>query len=144
MRFRRWRDGLTNLTVALSLAGCAAGSAAPVATTPVAVTDVASVAGKWTGLMELQGSGDRDDFVELTVDRGGTYRVVAARTIGLMDAEGKIAVDDGKLRLEGARGGRATGTLHAPPASPDRTLLVEGATPAGRRFSVRLRPAGGS
>src|SRR5258705_13963135 len=95
MRFRRWRDGLTNLTVALSLAGCAAGSAAPVATTPVAVTDVASVAGKWTGLLELQGSGDRDDLVELTVDRGGTHRGRAGRPIRLLAAGGE---DRGRRR----------------------------------------------
>ena len=144
MRVHRWRSGVASLAVGLALAGCAGGTAAARPATAMPVTDVTSVAGKWTGLLEVEGGGDRDDFVELTVDRSGAYRAAAARTVGLLDAKGKIAVSDGKIRLEGDRGARATGTLYAQSASPERALLVEGATPAGRRFSVRLRPAGGS
>jgi hypothetical protein len=106
----------------------------------MAISDVASVAGKWSGLLELEGSKDPDEFIELTVDREGSYKATASRTIGLLEAQGKIALADGKLRLQGLKGGTATGTLYAQPSSPDRSLLVEGATQSGRRFSARLKP----
>jgi hypothetical protein len=144
MRAHRWQTGVASLAVGLTLAGCAGGSASPRTTTAMAVTDVTTVAGAWSGLLELEGGGDRNDFVELTVDRSGAYRASAARTVGLLDAKGTVAVTEGKIRLEGERGARATGTLYGPMASPERALLLEGATPSGRRFSVRLRPAGGS
>jgi hypothetical protein len=105
----------------------------------VAVSDVGSVAGKWSGLMELEGGGDREDFVEMTIERDGAYRASGARTIGLMDGKGKVVVADGKLRLDGDKGARATGTLYE--RSPERSLVVVGALPSGRRFSVRLKPA---
>lgn len=138
MRIDKRRTWLLSLVVALGLAGCAGGGA-PTAATAVAVTDVASVAGKWTGLLEMANSRDREDFVELTVDRGGAYRVVTARTIGALDAQGNIAVSDGKILLKGARGSQATATLYTQQAQPQRTLLIEGATRDGRRFSARLR-----
>ena len=125
----------------LALAGCA-GSAGPSgasgSATAVPINDAAAVAGKWTGLLELEGGGDREDFIELTLDREG-YRASGARTIGLLDGKGKTAVADGKLRLEGEKGARATATLYE--RSPERSLVVVGALPSGRRFSARLRPA---
>ena len=48
--------------------------------TAVAVTDIATVAGKWSGLLEMTGSRVQDDFVELTVDGSGRYQARAART----------------------------------------------------------------
>jgi hypothetical protein len=126
MRPDRWQMGLASLVVVLALTGCAGSTATPGPgmATPVAVTDVASVAGTWKGLLELEGGGDRNDFVELTVDRSGGYRASAARTVGLLDAQGTIAVSDGKVRLEGVRGGRAMGTLYTHSASPERALVV--------------------
>ncbi|MGH7392218.1 MAG: hypothetical protein ACREM3_22585 [Candidatus Rokuibacteriota bacterium] len=136
MRIERWRTWLLSLVVVLGLTGCA-GTGASTAGTAVAVTDLSSVAGKWTGLLELAGSGTREDFVELTVDRSGAYRAVTARTIGAMDAQGRVAVSGGKILLQGERGSRATATLYT--QQTQRALLVEGATPEGRRFSARLR-----
>ena len=110
----------------------------------VHVTDLASVVGKWKGLLAVEGRGDDDvDMIEVTIDDRGAYRARTARTIGLLDAQGKIVVSDGKLRLEGERGARATATLYEG-ASPSRALGVVGATPSGRSFSVRLRPAEGN
>jgi hypothetical protein len=41
---------------------------------------------------------DLEDFVELTVDGSGRYQAVAARTIGAMDAQGKVGVlSNGKI-----------------------------------------------
>ena len=143
MRVDRWRNAFASLAV-MALAGCASGGGTSGPAPAVVVNDVASLAGKWTGILEVEGSRDRDDLLELTVDRSGTYRASAARTIGALDSEGKIAVVDGKVRLEGARGGQATGTLYGASTSPDRSLLVNGVLPSGRRFTVRLRPAGAS
>jgi hypothetical protein len=106
----------------------------------VPVTEIATVAGKWTGLMEHEGSGERgEDFVEVAIDSSGTYRAFTARTIGVMNAAGTVVVSDGKLLFRGDRGGDAVATLYTQSTSPQRTLRLEGATSAGRRFSARLR-----
>jgi hypothetical protein len=140
MRIHGWRRWLPGVVVVLSLTGCA-GSGVSTAGTAAAVTDIAGVAGKWTGLMEMAGSQEREDFVELTIDGSGAYRAVAARTIGVMDARGKVAVGgDGKILLKGDRGSQATATLYTQPTQPQRTLLLEGATPSGRGFRARLQP----
>ena len=141
MRVDRWRNAFVSLAV-LALAGCASGGGTSAPASAVMVNDVASLAGKWTGILDVEGSRDRDDLLELTVDPSGTYRATAARTIGALDSQGKIALAGGKVRLEGARGGQATGTLYGATTSPYRSLLVDGVLPSGRRFTVRLRPAG--
>jgi hypothetical protein len=136
MRIEGWPRWLTGVAVVLALTGCAGTTAG----TAVAVTDIATVAGKWTGLLEMAGGQDREDFVELTVDGSGLYRASAARTIGAMDAQGKVAViGDGKMLFQGDRGSRATATLYTQ-AAQQRTLLLEGTTPSGRHFRVRLHP----
>ena len=61
MRFDGWYALLTGVVVVFALAGCASGGATT-AGTATAVTAVASVAGKWTGLLEMEGSRDREDF----------------------------------------------------------------------------------
>jgi hypothetical protein len=138
MRFDAWRRWLPGVVVVLILAGCAGGRGST-AGTAVAVTDIASVAGKWTGLLEMAGSRDREDFVELTVDKSGVYRAVAARTIGAMDAQGKIVVSgDGKIRFKGDGGSQATATLYTQTTQPQRTLVLEGTTPSGRGFRAQL------
>lgn len=138
MRCDEWRGCRPGVVAVLILAGCA-GSPASTARTAVAVTDIASVTGKWTGLLEMAGSRDREDFVELTIDRNGAYRAVAARTIGAMDAQGHIVVSgDGTLLFKGDRGSQATATLYTQTTQPQRTLLLEGATPSGRSFRAQL------
>jgi hypothetical protein len=130
---------LAGVVAVLALAGCA-GSRAATPGTATAVTDVASVAGRWTGLLDMEGSRDREDFVELVVDPSGVYRAVAARTIGMMDAQGTIAVaGNGTLILRGNRGSQATATLYTGGPPGPRLLVLEGATPAGRRFRAQLR-----
>jgi hypothetical protein len=135
MRLDGWRGRLLFVAVALVLTGCAG-------TTPgtaVVVSDVTSVAGKWTGILEMAGSQDREDFVELTVDGSGVYRAVAARTIGMMDAQGKVdIISGGKVLFRGERGSQSMATLYTQTAQPQRMLVVEGTTPAGRRFRAQL------
>src|SRR5215468_985923 len=97
------------LAIVLGLAGCA-GNGSATATAPLPITDIASIAGKWVGLLEIAGSRDRQDYVEVTIAGDGTYRAASARTIGVMDARGKITLSDGKLLIQGERGGKGIGT----------------------------------
>jgi hypothetical protein len=136
MRADGWRRWVLGVAMVHVLTGCATSTAGTV----VPVTDIASVAGKWTGLLELAGSEDREDFVELTVDKRGVYRALAARTVGVMDAQGRIdVVGGGRMRFKGNSGAQGTATLHTQAAHPQRVLVVEGVTPAGRHFHARLQ-----
>jgi hypothetical protein len=127
------------LLIAIGLAGCAGGGSAT-ATAPVAITDIASIAGKWVGLLEIAGSRDREDYVEVTIARDGTYRAASARTIGVMDVRGKVTVVDGRLLIQGESGGKGTATLYTQPGQPPRLLQVNGTAGDGRPYIVRLRP----
>jgi hypothetical protein len=127
------------LAIALGLAGCT--SSGPATTGgPVAITDVASIAGKWVGLLEIAGSRDREDYVEVTIASNGSYRAASARTIGVMDARGTVSVSDGKLLIQGERGGKGVGTLFTQTGQPPRLLQVNGTAGDGRPYIVRLRP----
>jgi hypothetical protein len=101
---------------------------------------VTSIAGKWVGLLEMAGSRDREDYVEVTIAGDGTYRAASARTIGVMDARGTVTVADGKLVIQGERGGKATATLFTQPGQPPRLLQVNGTAGDGRPYILRLRP----
>jgi hypothetical protein len=89
---------------AASLIGCA--SAGPIS--PVAVSDVKSVAGTWKGT--IYRSGFEPDQVALTIREDGTYDVVSARPIGTSRGKGLIVISEGRLVFEGERG-RGVGTL---------------------------------
>src|SRR5258708_99752 len=85
---------------------------------PSAITDVASITGKWVGLLEMAGSRDREDYVEVTIASDGTYRAASARTIGVMDTKGRVSVSDGRLLIQGERGGKGVGTLFSQTGQP--------------------------
>jgi hypothetical protein len=127
------------LAVLLALAGCVSSGSAT-AGGPIAITDVASIAGKWVGLLEMSGSRDREDYVEVTIAGDGTYQAASARTIGVMDVKGTVSVSDGRLLIRGERGGRGTGTLFSQTGQPPRLLQVNGTAADGRPYIVRLRP----
>jgi len=139
MRADKSRICLWLLVIALGFAGCATGESSN-AGGPVAITDLASVAGKWVGLLEIAGSQDRQDYIEVTIAGDGTYRAASARTIGVMDARGKITLSDGKLLIQGERGGKGIGTLFTQTGQPPRLLQVNGTASDGRPYVVRLRP----
>src|SRR5215471_15394533 len=123
------------LAVGFGLAGCA-GSDSATTTAPLPITDIASVAGKWVGLLEIAGSQDRQDYIEVTIAGDGTYRAASARTIGVMDARGKITLSDGKLLIQGERGGKGIGTLFTQTGQPPRLLQVNGTASDGRPYVV--------
>jgi len=139
MRADKSRICALGLVIALGLAGCAGSGSAPT-TAPMAITDLASIAGKWVGLLEIAGSRDRQDYVEVTIASDGTYRAASARTIGVMDARGTVKVDDGRLLIQGESGGKGTAILYTQPGQPPRLLQVNGTAGDGRPYIVRLRP----
>ena len=139
MRANRWSMHALGLMILLDLTGCASRAPAP-AGPAVSVTDVAAVAGNWAGLLEIQGSRDREDYLEVTIDGNGSYRAGSARTIGVLDARGTLIVSDGTLVLTGESGRRGTAMLYMQSAAPQRTLVVAGTTDNGRAYTARLHP----
>ena len=127
------------LAVGFGLAGCA-GSDSATTTAPLPITNIASIAGKWVGLLEIAGSRDRQDYVEVTIAGDGTYRASSARTIGLLDTKGQVKVANGRLLIQGDSGGKGTATLYSQPGQPPRLLQVNGTSGDGRPYIVRLRP----
>jgi len=127
------------LLLVLGLAGCAS-NGTTTTTAPVAVTDVSSVAGRWSGLLSIAGSRDRQDYVEVIVDGNGAYRASAARTIGLLDTTGTVTASSGRLLIKGDSGGRGTATLYTQPPPDERMLVVNGTASDGRAYTLRLRP----
>jgi hypothetical protein len=139
MRDDRRRMRALGLAFLLGLGGCASagGSATP---TPVSVSDVGSVAGKWAGLLTIAGGRDREDYVEVAVDGNGTYRAAAARTIGLLDTQGTVTASGGRLIVKGASGGQGTAVLYARPHPEQRLLVINGTAADGRTYTLRLHP----
>ena len=141
--------GVTGWTALVALLmvvfGCAAprGGGAPASAggggVPVAIDDVARVAGRWTGLMETPGSSrESDQHVELDLRPDGTYRATSARTIGVMDARGTVKVNDGRLLVQGERGARGLGTLFSRDGRP--MLVIDMSLPNGGQVTARLHP----
>ncbi len=139
MRADKSRICALGLVLLLGLASCA-GNGSATTTAPIAITDLASIAGKWVGLLEIAGSRDREDYVEVTIAPDGTYRAASARTIGVMDARGTVTIAGGRLLIQGASGGRGTAVLYSQPGQPPRLLQVNGTAGDGRPYIVRLRP----
>jgi hypothetical protein len=124
--------------VAVLLWGCAAGaSRGNDHGTAVPVTDVKTVAGRWSGLLEISGR-RHEDFVEVTISPGGTYEVHGARTVGILDAQGRVEAAGGTLRFLGSNAA-TTGTLYEKDGR--RTLVIDGRSQRDVRVNLRLHPA---
>jgi hypothetical protein len=146
MPIRSWPLHAMAVVSLLGLAACAssdaAGSGGRAGTTaagePVAVTDVRSLAGRWAGLMDLPGGGRDVQYLEVTVREDGTYQATSARTIGVMDARGTIALRDGRLVIQGVSGARGTATLYS--RQGQSTLLIDMTGANQNRTTARLQP----
>jgi hypothetical protein len=123
--------------LALVLTACAAGGGPTSAGTPVTITDVKMVAGRWEGLMSPETGLEREDFIEVTLGENRTYEAKTARQVGVMDARGTYEIRDGKLVLHGQRS-TGSGTLWEKDGR--RVLTVAVTTNEGLRYSARLSP----
>jgi hypothetical protein len=123
------------LVVVALLSGCAPTGGAADHGSPLTVTDVRSVAGHWSGLLEISGR-RQEDFVQLTISPDGAYQMHGARTIGALEAQGRVEATGGTLQFRGSRA-TATGTLYATETRP--TLVIEGRSERGERVTARLR-----
>jgi hypothetical protein len=127
------------LLLLLAHAGCASATRGEAGSgTPVRVSDIGSVAGRWAGIGDLPGHRNDEQFIEVTLRDDGTYEATSARTIGFMDARGRVQVRDGRLLIEGANGARGTATLYD--GGGQRTLVVQMTAAKGGNMTARLRP----
>ena len=100
-----------------TVGGCA--SLGPV--TPIAVSDIKTVAGTWKGVVYRRSVFEPDN-VTLMIREDGSYDVVSAQEpIGMSRGKGKIVIDEGRLIFEGENG-RGVGTVLRDPAG---NLMME-------------------
>jgi hypothetical protein len=125
--------GAVVLGLTVALVGCA--SLGPV--TPVAVSDLGSVAGTWKGV--VYGPGSEPEYVELTIGEDGSYNVVSRQKIGESRGKGTIVVRDGRLLLEGPKG-HGVGTV-VTNAAGDRVMKIEATLSDNSTLSAELSPS---
>ena len=118
---------------AASLIGCA--SVGPV--TPVAVSDVKSVAGTWKGIVYR--SSVEPEQVVLTIREDGSYDLASAQPLGTSRGKGKIVISDGRLLIEGERG-RGVATVLKNPAG-DRVMNIEATLSDNSTLTAKLWPS---
>lgn len=117
---------------AASLIGCA--SAGPL--TPVVVSDLKSVAGTWTGVVYQSGS--EPDYVALTIQEDGSYRVESRPAIGPTRGKGTITIREGRLIFQGEKG-RGVGTVLRSP-NGDRIMDVQATLSDNSTLTAKLSP----
>ena len=108
-------------------------------TAVVPIQDVNSVAGRWSGILYGRPGGARgQDWVELTIQKDGTYTLSSARTIGVFTGSGTVSLVDGRLTAAGEKA-RVTLTLYQ--RDSRRFLRAEGTTEHGNMLRADLYPA---
>jgi len=106
--------------------------------TPIRLTDVGSVAGRWAGFIDRQGGFNEDTCIELRLRDDGTYEATSPRTARLMDVCGRMQLNYGRLVIEGSHGASGTATLYS--VEGQHTLFVEMAASRTRSVTARLQP----
>jgi hypothetical protein len=107
--------------------------------TAVAIPDIKSVAGRWSGVVYGRPGGVRgQDWVELALQEDGTYTLASARTIGVFSGSGTLSLADGRLILQGEKA-RVTVTLYQ--RDNKRFLRAEGTMASGQPLRADLYPA---
>lgn len=134
-----WALGVLVIGIASWLAACASTGGS---STVVPVSDVKSLAGKWTGVGEGPGSGQQD-YVEMTIREDGSYDITTARTIGKAAGNGRITLRDGQVVMQGTHGTGVGSLMRG--SGGERVLRVDvkftGSQSAGSSVSANLRPA---
>ena len=135
------RAWLLVATLSLAVAGCAEttqSTQSPPALSPVAITDIGSVAGKWAGpVTGLATRRTEGDWVNVVIGPDGTYDFGVYRTIGMFGGKGKLTVQDGKLALHSDRG---NSTLALFEGGGKRVLRGDGVLSDGTRINAELTP----
>ena len=117
---------------AASLVGCVT-----LGLTPVAVSDIKSVAGTWQGVVYQSGS--EPDHVTLTIREDGSYNIESRQGIGASRGKGQIVVKDGRLLIQGEKG-RGLGTLLSSRGG-DRVMRIEATLSDNRILTAELGPS---
>jgi hypothetical protein len=104
---------------------------------PVPITDLASIRGKWSGVLLRDPTDRRDDWLEMTIGPDGAFQVKSYRLIGAMTGSGRFTLADGKITYQGPRS-TITGALFT--ADGKRMLRMEATTPEGFTFRSDALP----
>ena len=127
---------MTSIVVATSTGLRAASRSSP---TAVAISDIKSVAGRWSGILYGRPGGQRgQDWVELALHEDGTYTLASARTIGVLNGSGSLRLADGRLIAEGENA-RVTMTRYQ--RGSKQFLRVEGTMASGQPLRADLYAA---
>jgi hypothetical protein len=127
---------MTGMLIASSTELDAASRSRP---TPVAISDIKSVAGRWSGILHGRPGGTRQqDWVELALHEDGTYTLASARMIGVFSGSGTLSLADGRLASQGEKA-QVMLTLHQ--GGGKRFLRVEGTMASGQPLRADLYPA---
>jgi hypothetical protein len=127
---------MTGMLIASSTELDAASRSRP---TAVAISDIKSVAGRWSGILHGRPGGTRQqDWVELALHEDGTYTLASARMIGVLSGSGTLSLADGRLASQGEKT-QVTLTLHQ--GGGKRFLRVEGTMASGQPLRADLYPA---
>jgi len=134
-----WLFILILLTTVLSACTGSRSTTGPRPSTAVGIVDFKSVAGVWEGLLSgLAGPRSQGDWVMMRIGEDGSYEFASFREIGVFQGSGTLQLSDGRLFLEGPRGGKAAFTLYA--ESGRRLLRAEAVASDGRRLTADLSP----
>jgi hypothetical protein len=130
---------LALLTSAIIAAPIDLYAARPSRPTAEAISDMKSVAGRWSGILYGRPGGQRgQDWIEVAIHEDGTYTVAEARTIGVFEGSGKVRLADGRLTSEGEKA-RVTFTLYQ--RGGKHFLRLEGTMASGQPLQADLYPA---
>jgi hypothetical protein len=117
----------------VSLVGCA--TVAPL--TPVAVSDVKSVAGTWKGTVYQ--SSQEPDNITLTIREDGSYEIASRYTAGASRGQGQIAISEGRLILKGVKGAGVATVLSNPGGY--RVMNIEATLSDNSTLTAKLWPS---
>lgn len=111
----------------------------PMPSTAVGIADFKTVAGVWEGALRgMAGPQTQRDWILMEIGEDGTYTFASFREIGVFHGSGTLRLSDGRLLLEGPRGGRATLTLYEDGGR--RLLRADAVDHTGRQLTADLTP----
>jgi hypothetical protein len=103
----------------------------------VPIADLATVAGKWDGLMRRMPPSRRDDWVTVAIAPDGRYEFSSLRTIGVFSGGGQFTLNEGKL-LSTSERGTVEAVLYG--AGAQRMLKAKGRAADGTEYTAEVKP----